>query len=313
MTAKETFFLKLYDDPLIYVIASGLTAISGLKLCLADAGPRKLNVIVVPYWNVRNQLRDLTQFAGIAEALHNRMEIWFMCPSEADANLLKSNGARAIHAHQNAFIDENIFTPDPKLGKRFHAIHSAAMQPWKRHELAWGVERICVVTYRHDPSNSVQPIRGYRHLEYTNLKDDGSVEQLGNTSVSRLICESCCGLSLSAIEGANFASGEYQFCGIPVISTRSAGGRAEFFDGKSTVIIKPHPSVVEKAVDFVRRNPIDPAEIRSRVIQRAIRHRHRLLDWMSDVVGERLHSKADRFARLPQFKDKLREAVPSPD
>lgn len=309
-TQGSTFFLKLYEEPLIYVIASGWSAVSGLKLCLADAGSRGFHLVVVPYWDVKSRINELLMFGNTVEAIPNQIKVWFMCPTEDDADLIRSRGGKANYSHQNAYIDENIFTLDYTLGDRFNAIHNAAMTPWKRHSLAWGIRDISVVTYRHLPSDDDQIIRKYKFLKFTNMNEDGSVSFLDGKAICRLICASSCGLILSEKEGANFASGEYQFCGIPVISTPSAGGRAAFFDSKSTIIVQPVAELIEKAVEFAIRNPLDPHDIRARVIQKSISHRERLLDWMSNVVGENLHSRADRSARLPQFKDKLRESVP---
>jgi hypothetical protein len=309
-TKGSTFFLKIYEEPLIYVIASGWSAVSGLKRCLADAGSRGFHLLVVPYWDVKSLVSELMMFGNTVEAISNQIKVWFMCPTEDDVDLIRSRGGKAIHSHQNAFIDENIFTLDYALGDRSNAIHNAAMVRWKRHNLAWGVRDVSVVTYRHHPSDDDQIIRKYKFLKFTNMNEDGSVNFLDSKAICRLLCASSCGLILSAKEGANFASGEYQFCGLPVISTPSAGGRAAFFDSKSTIIVQPVAELVERAVEFAIRNPLDPNEIRARAIQKSITHRERLLDWMSNVVGEKLHSRADMFARLPQFKDKLRESVP---
>lgn len=305
-----TFFLKLHDEPPIYVIRSGWLMVSGFKHCLRDAGGRRFHVLVSPSWDIEQHADQLQLFANMVEAACDGSTVTVLCPSEAEVALLKSRGLNTIHAHPNAFIDHTIFRPHPDLAKRFSAIYVGAMTDWKRHELAWDVENMCVVTYRHRHDDDDSVIRGYRHLSYTNLRDDGVVDRLAPEAVARLICEASCGLILSKTEGQNNASGEYQFCGIPTISTPSTGGRAAFFDPGSTIIVKPDSGLVKQAVDFAVRNPLPPDEIRARVIQKALPHRERLISWMSRVTGENLQARADRFGWLPQFRDKLREQVP---
>lgn len=306
-----TFFLKLHNDPPIYVIKSGWSLMSGFRHCLKDAAGRPFHLLVSPSWHHKALLDQLVTFSATVELMSPGTTVTVMCTGEDEARMLRRHQLKALHAHPNAFIDHRIFRPRPELTRTFDAIYIGAMVPWKRHELAWDVNAMCVVTYRHDPQDSDAPIRGYRHLAYSNLAPDGTVEHLEAERVAGLICRSHCGLILSAAEGQNNASGEYQFCGVPTISTPSEGGRAEFFDKASTIIVAPVADLVRQTVAFAVRNPLDPMEIRKRVMDKAIPHRLRLIDWMSGLAGERLQSRADAWAWLPAFRDKLRVEVPA--
>ena len=304
-----TDFLKICDDPLIYVISSGWGLISGFKLCLNSAGTQTFHVLVRPSWNILDRLQQYETFARTVAALNEKIKVSFLCNNERETSILRARGLDAIHCHSNAFIDERIYRPYENAGKRFNAIHIAALPTWKRHELAWDVPNICVVTYRHQRSDDHKVILGYKDLAYTNLRADSSVEFLAPERVAELTSKSYCGLILSATEGQSNASAEYQFCGIPTITTPSSGGRAEFLDRKSTIVVPPDPVAIRKAVEFLVKTPFDPGEIRRRAIERSIPHRVRLIDWMSRIVGYNLHDRADQHARLPEFKDKLRERV----
>ena len=307
---RGTFFLKIHEDPLIYVLASGRALNSGLRHCLRDAAGRPFHIMVVPYWAVTDIAEALETFAETAETLHPKLRVHFMCPDEAATQHLLSRGLRAIHAHQNAFIDDRIFRPRADVTKRFAAIHNAAMTEWKRHHLAWNVRDICIVTYRNGTASDPGFIRGYGHVASSNLAADGTVTYLDAEDVASRVCASRAGLILSPKEGGNFASGEYQFCGVPVITTPSEGGRAAFLDRESSIIVEPDARQVVKAVAFANANLVDPQQIRTRAMNRAIAHRVRFLDWMSSLAGQRLHAGADARAWLPTFKDKLRDRVP---
>jgi len=57
------------------------------------------------------------------------------------------------------------------------------------------------------------------------------------------------GLCLSKKEGAMFASIEYLLCGLPIVSTRSVGGRDEFFTDKNCIFAEDNAESVKQCVD----------------------------------------------------------------
>jgi glycosyltransferase involved in cell wall biosynthesis len=147
-------------------------------------------------------------------------------------------------------------------------------------------------------------------LSQCNIDSDGKVNYLGQSELCQLICKSNAGLILSRKEGANFASGEYQFCGIPVITTKSRGGRHYFFDEISTFYVPPSAHVISWVVDRIAsRYEWDSSAISARAVARAIEGRVRLLDFISNLAGRKVHAEANANAWLPSFRDKLRERI----
>jgi hypothetical protein len=220
-----------------------------------------------------------------------------------------SRGLEAIHAHQNAFIDETVFRPQRERRREFEAIHVANAQPWKRHHLAWGVRRIALVAYNHsgEVGRTQWPeLSNYRDTAFTNLKSDGSFRWVSSEEVNSLCNRSGVGLILSELEGANFASGEYRFSGLPIISTPSRGGRDAFFDPSSTFIVLAEARDVEQCVQAVAERAFDPTEIAHRAVEAAIVHREVLLNWLGRIAGQNMSREANAHAWLPSFCDKLR-------
>jgi glycosyltransferase involved in cell wall biosynthesis len=81
------------------------------------------------------------------------------------------------------------------------------------------------------------------------------------------------GLCLSADEGAMYASAEYLLCGLPVVSTRSIGGRDTFFDDEYVKIVDDTPEAVSEGVrEMICRN-INPYYIREKTIEKMKSHR----------------------------------------
>lgn len=309
MERLTTSFLKIFDDPLVFCIASGLTLKSGFDLCLQAAGSKPFHVIVVPYWNVADQADELEIFSRKIESKLQNIKAHFLCPSEADRDLLLRKSLSAIHAHHNAFIDDRVFKPNPQIQKIYRAVHNAALVAFKRHYLAWRVENIAVITYRHIKEDSLSHLAGYRSLTWSNLSEINEIQYASSDEVAKVICQSNVGLILSAKEGGNFASGEYQFCGIPTITTRSLGGRAEFLNAGTTTTVWPYAWAVNRAVAYWEKRLPDPNEIRRETMAKAILHRMRLLDLLKKITGQNVHAMADANGWLPGYRDKLRERV----
>jgi hypothetical protein len=309
MILTKTNYYRLMQDPLVFVIVTGWNFASGIFLCLKEAQGRPCNIIVLCFWYVPEIAKAALYFKQQAARQYPNLKLTYLCPTLADTQLLQGMGLDALHVHQNAFIDDRICRPDPTAEKKYAAVHIANVLPFKRHHLAWGVHRIAVITY--DPSGEKinDELSGYQDLAYINRNDQGGVEPLPRDAVSKIVCESRCGLILSEKEGANYASSEYLLCGIPVVSTPSLGGRDEFFDPRHVKIVEPNPLAVERAVAEWSHSAPSPEEIREAVLVKCREHRRRLLDWLCKVSGRDFLSSADENFWSPLFVDKLTMGV----
>jgi glycosyltransferase involved in cell wall biosynthesis len=66
-------------------------------------------------------------------------------------------------------------------------------------------------------------------------------------------------------EGACYSSSEYLLCGLPVVSTRSEGGRDEWYNKWNSIICDPIESAVSEAVSRAKYN-----------LKKGIFNRHRI-------------------------------------
>jgi glycosyltransferase involved in cell wall biosynthesis len=228
----------------------------------------------------------------------------------------------ALHIHKSAFIDHRIFRPLLSGPKKYNAVHVANVRQWKRHRLAWGVPRVAVVTYDYgEGGDQYQELAGYRDLAYGNFtRSEGQVRldgvdhsafarlsrmSLSPEEVREVICNSACGLILSAVEGCNSASAEYLLCGIPVVTTPSLGGRSELYDPRHVAIVNPTPAEVEAAVQRFNELQIDPTEVRESVMSKLREHRRRFIAWLCCISNKDLFGQADQDFWIPQFTNKL--------
>lgn len=94
----------------------------------------------------------------------------------------------------------------------------------------------------------------------------------------------------SAEEGACYASAEYLFCGLPVVSTACVGGREVWYDGDNSVIVEAAPEAVaagvEQALRHLASGRFDRARIRAGAVERAREFRAALAAELQAILDE---------------------------
>ncbi len=232
-----------------------------------------------------------------------------MATTATDARLMADLGVEAIHAHNTAFIDERIFYPEAGAIKLFDAVHNAQTKSFKRHELAYGVHNLALITYAEPAASDTVAdlVQRYQDLRYVNYSERVGYQMLDGDQIRQVVSQARCGLVLSEVEGPNNASMEYFLCGVPLVTTPGRGGREAMYDPRHVAIVEPTPQAVEAAVAAFAASAPDPQEIRQSALARARPHRERLITWLSGIVGEDLFKQADKNLWLPQFCDKLRQ------
>ncbi len=89
---------------------------------------------------------------------------------------------------------------------------------------------------------------------------------------------------------SNKISGEiYFFCetllsGIPVVSTKSIGGRNRYFDPRTTKIVPARPSAIKDAVEEFKSNPPDPTEVRRITLEKMEEDRKITIKYFQNVI-----------------------------
>lgn len=304
--SQKTKFRKLLDKPFVFVVTIGSSYFSsGVFQALKEANGAPCHILVQTYWFLPDMVSSIVSFQKQARIDFKNVQFTYLCNLIEDVRMLHAIGIDALHIHQNAFIDEKIFLPRVFMPKKYDAVHNANVHPFKRHQLAWQTENIAIVTYLAGDHPVEGALSGYRDIAYCNVDGNGRATHLNPEQVSKVLCQSICGIILSEKEGANFASAEYLFCGIPVVSTPSKGGRDEFFDVRHVTIVDPDPASVAKAVQQWKENPIEPQEIRAAVLAKAREHRRRLLGWLCAISNQDLFADVDENFWSPIFVNKL--------
>ena len=303
-----SFFHLLWPRPMVCVVTAGATLLSGVSIALSLARGRGCDILVRPSWSLHVQAPQIAAVDRFLRREHPSARLVVLAPTIEDRARLEGEGVAALWAHSSAFIDERVYYPDPGAPKIFAAVHNAQTKPFKRHELAFGVKNLALITYAE--FGAAEPVedlvRRYGALDYVNYDPRRGALRLDGAAVRSVVSRARCGLALSEIEGANNASMEYLLCGLPVVTTPSLGGRAAMFDERHVTIVEPRPDAVEAAVEAYGRATPDPGEVRASALAKSREHRSRLVGWLSNRVGEDLLPLANENLWLPQFCDKLR-------
>lgn len=208
------------------------------------------------FWKQTKQILDLLKL--------NIQNFYFLCNSTTELNLMSKFGLNGDLINQNSWLDENLYSIKP-VKKHFKAIYIARRATFKRHHLANKVEDLALIAggRRHgNKEDIILPPHVYNNESPLNA--DQVVEKINQSN---------CGLCLSKEEGASFCSSEYLLCGIPVVSTKSQGGRDYWYDDYNSIICNDTEEDIANAVNFFSNNKRDPEIIRSNHIQLSAKQR----------------------------------------
>ena len=102
-----------------------------------------------------------------------------------------------------------------------------------------------------------------------------------------------------------YASIQYLLAGLPVVSTKSAGGRDEFFHPDYVRIVEATPGAVAAAVAEMRQCELAPDEIRERTLERVRLHRRRLFERIDRIYADQGVDRSFEAEWPSVFIDKL--------
>jgi glycosyltransferase involved in cell wall biosynthesis len=214
-------------------------------------------------------------------ARHPDHQVLHLCNSQAELDVFREAGMDAILCNQNAFVDERLFQPLAQIEPRYDAIYDAKLVPFKRHELAAEVANLALLHAQFKepaPDSHAYDVRkAFQDAHWFNDDSVGRYGLLGPAAINEAYNECKTGLCLSAEEGAMYASVQYLLAGLPVVSTRSGGGRDTLFDPRTTIIVDDNATAVRDGVrEMIARN-LDPDMVRAVTLERVAEHRERVL------------------------------------
>lgn len=214
----------------------------------------------------------------------------FLCNAGSEFELLSEYGLNARFINHNCFVDERIFTVEPGAEKAYDAVYDAQLSRVKRHYLASGIESLALITYLFYPGLKepfvLDVMREFEKAHWFNKPYGRDSRVLAPGEVADALNRCRVGLCLSAEEGGMYASIQYMLCGLPIVSTRSRGGRDEFFDHRYVKIVDDTPGAVREGVSEMIGRNIPAGLVRGETIKKMTAHRDRFIDLVQGIYGE---------------------------
>ncbi len=284
----------VHDAPLILLLPEWvLWSINGALLPVFHRYRRTPVHLLVNFSWYREEEWHIREIAA-RHARHLRAHpdhrLLYLANTETQQRALAQAGLDALFMNQNALVDPEIFHPVPTVAKRFDAVYDARICPFKRHHLARDVGSLALLAAVNPHYHDEAYVREVRHAlpvaHWYNDPLSPDYRSLYPAEVNLRLNECRVGLCLSAEEGAMFASIQYLLAGLPVVSTRSRGGRDVFFDPDYVLIVDDDPRAVAEGVRSLSECPVPPAEIRRRTLERMAARRRPLLAALAGIVGE---------------------------
>jgi glycosyltransferase involved in cell wall biosynthesis len=201
--------------------------------------------------------------------------------------MLSAEGLNALHCNGSVFLSTDIFHPITDGPKKYDAIYDAVTSPYKRHHLAQNINSLALITYTKGDSSQAyirSTIETLSHAEWLNGSPAQETVSFDAREVNRCINKAHAGLCLSAREGFMYASAQYLLAGIPVVSTRSKGGRDVFYDPAFVKTVDDNPNAILEAVQELCEAQISSEFIRDFTLERFRPFRNRFVSLMQGIL-----------------------------
>jgi hypothetical protein len=273
--------------------------------------------LVSPCWALHPE--DIAEIAAETKRLATvlpKARLVVLANTDMEGLRLSIAGAQAIVGNSTVFVDERIFKPMPAFDgsdAEFDAIYNARFEPYKRHELAKKTENLALI---YDPqfdgsSSPLEPeIRKLLpHARFLNHEiGKGQHLRLSRETVAREVNRARVGLCLSDEEGSMRAAMEYLLCGLPIVTTRSAGGRDRYYHAPFVLVVRDDPDEVGAAVaELIARN-LNKLQVREYIGRIVAFERRNLLAAINAIAREHfgiseMFTTPEPFIRAQPFTD----------
>ncbi|MEX0808420.1 MAG: hypothetical protein WD044_06805 [Dongiaceae bacterium] len=266
----------------------------GLASTAAElVGNRRAWFLISPSWH----REDIDGVRGDLEHVRAAVARWpqhrhvFLAATRSALENYRAVGLPAIVCSSNVFVDETIFEPVPSEPKRFDAIYNAVFGSYKRHELCRDIAKLALIYHRYpyflanEPDYVAKIRMQLAHATFIN-EIDGPYRQFRLRELPTWLTRARVGLCLSAHEGPMRACAEYLYCGLPVVTTPSIGGRDRMLDPAFSIETEPTPEAVARAVDVLIARRIEPAAVRAAALATVQPDRVRLVKLIATIFRE---------------------------
>ena len=311
----------LSRNPLVTISATtegcpiGLMSVAG-----EDIGDQRALHLLHPTWSLEGQHAQRVA-SGISFVLWVRPKGKFimMASNDLEVAALAEEGVPCIVGSGLLMTEERIWYPrQPRSSAaRYEAVYVSRLDALKRHQLATSIENLMLIYgISLDPDSETSFERTRRLLPRATFANHdfhgGAYRMFTPDETAQLLALCNVGLCLSAVEGCMRASMEYLLCGLPVVSTRSVGGRDRYF-GTSycRVVLHDDPDAIAAAVRELAELNLDRNRIRQHVGEILAFERYNFLLAVNGLVRRHFGLDYDLFPTISPFLGVIAEFQPA--
>ena len=216
----------------------------------------------------------------------NNIKLILLHNSNSEYRFSKFFGFESRLINHNIHSCEHIFNIDKNTDKLYDAVYIAAAKPYKRLHLARKIKKLFVVTYFWPDvtnENGEWDLHAFepqiKHAKFNKFRID-------STSVNAIVNKSKCSLALSKKEGAMFAVIESLLAGVPVVTTKSKGGRDFFLSSENSLIVEANADDVANGVYEIINKNLSPERVRNTTLKNVKQNRNVFLDVIIQIIGD---------------------------
>jgi glycosyltransferase involved in cell wall biosynthesis len=248
------------------------------------------------------------------EDLINNYELIILTNTNEEVKYYKNKyNCKVFFCNQNTFLDENLFKIDNTIKKKYDLVVNSAFDSRKNVNLVNKInkERVLLIGYfKNHIEDYVLPNVGTYVNFKNNILEKKNYFYLSSIEIVNYLNQCNIGGIFTKIEGACYASSEYLLCGLPVISTKSIGGRDIWYNENNSIICEDTNESVfnlfELALKKIEDGSFNPKKIRQDHIKLQDEFRNKLTKYIIIVL---LNNNLRESSKNESKKIKLRSNI----
>ena len=268
-----------YSKP-IYIVFDYCQKINNFKLDSDFFNPSGHVFMLTSWFKTPNAIRILES--------NPNYEITILANSVEEKEYFEKMTTRAaLFCNHNTFLNEHVFDIIENVPKQHDLIVDSAFHVYKNVEKANRVKETLHIGYvkpdKTVKNDVVIPTYG-KLANFANANATGKYKRLTKTQINAHYNQSRVAGIFSLLEGACFASSQYLLAGLPVISTRSQGGRDVWYNQFNCIMCENDEDSIydahQTAMQRLESGEFNSRQIRELHLQQMDEHRNRLIEYM---------------------------------
>jgi hypothetical protein len=272
-----------YSKP-IYIVFDYCQKINNFKLDNEFFKPSGHVFILTSWFKTPNAIKILES--------NPSYEITILANSVEEKEYFEKMTSRYVmFCNHNAFLNERVFDIIENVPKMHDFIVDSAFHEYKNVEKANRIKNTLHIGYfkpdKIVKNDVVIPTYG-KLANFANANATGKYKRLTKPQINVHYNESRVAGIFSLLEGACFASSQYLLAGLPVISTRSQGGRDIWYNEFNCIMCENDEDSIhnahQTAMQKLESGEFNARQIRQLHLQQMDEHRTRLIEYIKHTV-----------------------------